>query len=231
MKSLFAISVLFFVASASVFAQADKKEVRDGNRKFRHNDFKNSEIQYRKALVKDSTSFAASYDLASALYMQKDYDGASKALGSIAEAAPESGHASDYAYNLGCTAIQQKDWDAAIKAFRTTLLEHPEDMDAKENYVYAKLMKQNQENQQNQDQNQNQDQDQNQNQDQNQDQDQNQNQDQNQDSKPQPQQQKVSPQQAQQMLKAIQAKEKETQDKVEKEKAARLETRQKEKNW
>ena len=36
---------------------------------------------------------------------------------------------------------------------------------------------------------------------------------------------------AQQMLKAIQAKEKETQDKVNKEKAAALQSRQKEKNW
>ena len=46
-----------------------------------------------------------------------------------------------------------------------------------------------------------------------------------------PQEQKISPQQAQQMLKAIQAKEKETQEKVGKEKAALLKSRQKEKNW
>ena len=42
---------------------------------------------------------------------------------------------------------------------------------------------------------------------------------------------KISPQQAQQMLKAIQAKEKETQDKVNKEKAEALKSRQKDKNW
>ena len=38
-------------------------------------------------------------------------------------------------------------------------------------------------------------------------------------------------QQAQQMLNAIQAREKETQDKVNKEKAAVLKSRQKDKNW
>ena len=42
---------------------------------------------------------------------------------------------------------------------------------------------------------------------------------------------KISPQAAQQMLQAIQAKEKETQDKVKKEKAAALKARQKDKNW
>ena len=41
----------------------------------------------------------------------------------------------------------------------------------------------------------------------------------------------ISPQQAQQILQAIQAKEKETQDKVNKEKADVLQSRQKDKNW
>ena len=225
--------ILAFAAiCTSLSAQADRREVRGGNRKFKAGDFKNSEIQYRKGLVKDSTSFAASYDLASSLYMQKDWQGASAALARVAEQAPEDPHFSDYSYNLGDIALQQKDWDGAIKAFRETLLRHPEDMDAKENYIYAKLMKQNEEQQQQQqqqDQNQQQDkQDQKQDQKQDRQQPQNQPQDQQQQS---PQEQKISPQQAQQMLKAIQAKEKETQDKVEKEKAAKMQTRQKEKNW
>ncbi|MBQ5486442.1 MAG: hypothetical protein IIT69_03225, partial [Bacteroidales bacterium] len=42
---------------------------------------------------------------------------------------------------------------------------------------------------------------------------------------------KISPQQAQQMLKAIQAREKETSDRVQKEKAALQKSRQKDKNW
>ena len=58
------------------------------------------------------------------------------------------------------------------------------------------------------------------------------NQDQNQDqNQQQGQQPKITPQAAQQMLQAIQAKEKETQDKVNKEKAKALNSRQKEKNW
>ena len=132
-------------------------------------------------------------------------------------------------------ALQKKDYAAAVEAFKQALLRRPDDLDAKENYIYAKKMLENQQNQdQNQDQNQQQNQDQNQdqqNQDQNQDQqNQNQNQDQQQ-QQPQPQEQQISPQQARQMLQAIQAKEKETQDKVNKEKAAVLKSRQKDKNW
>lgn len=97
-----------------------------------------------------------------------------------------------------------------------------------------------QDNHQNQDQQQNQDnqdnrdnqQDRNDNQ-QNQDQQNNQDQQDSQDGRngQQPQPVKISPQQAQQMLKAMQAKEKETQDKVNREKAEALKSRQKEKNW
>ena len=140
-------------------------------------------------------------------------------------------------------ALQKKDYQSAVMAFGQSLLLRPDDMDAKENYIYAKLMMKNQGGggqDQNQDQQQDQNQDQQQNQDQNQDQqnqDQNQNKDQqdqqqNQQPKPQPSGgQEISPQQAQQMLEAIQNMEKETQDKVKKEKAAALKSRQKEKNW
>ena len=41
----------------------------------------------------------------------------------------------------------------------------------------------------------------------------------------------ISPQQAQQLLQAIQEKEKQTQEKVDAQKAAALKSRQKEKNW
>lgn len=219
-----------FLSCLSLCAQADRSEVRAGNRQFRKGNWQKAEIDYRKALLKDSTSFAASYNLAGALYREENFEEAGKALEAVRDAAPLSVNAADYYYNQGNVAVQGKDWGAAVEAYRQSLLRNPGDMEAKENYAYAKLMLKNQENGgdgQNQDQNQNQDQTQ----DQNQDQNQNQNQDQNQGNQPQPQQGQISPQQAQQLLKAIQAREKETQEKVNKEKAAVMKSRQKEKNW
>ena len=240
MRKLIYTVLCLMLASACLFAQADKRDVRAGNRKFKKDNYKEAEIDYRKAVLKDSLSVAASYNLASSLYKQEDWDGAGKALEQVKDVAPAGEHAADWNYNSGDVALQKKDYAAAVKAFRESLLLNPDDLDAKENYIYAKKMLENQQNggggndqnqndqnQDNQDQNQNQDQDQNQNQDQDQNQDQ-QTQDQQQQ---QPQEQKISPQQAQQMLQAIQAKEKETQDKVKKEKAEALKSRQKDKNW
>lgn len=233
--------------SVAMSAQTDRKEVRSGNRQFRRENYKEAEISYRKALVKDSLSFAANYNLANVLYRGEHYDEAGKILETVREAAPASEYGADYFFNAGDIALAKKDYAAAVDAFKQSLLLNPGDLQAKENYIYARKMLENrqqngggQDNQQNQDDQQNQDnqdnqdnhQDRNDNQ-QNQDQQNNQDQQDSQDGRngQQPQPVKISPQQAQQMLKAMQAKEKETQDKVNREKAEALKSRQKEKNW
>lgn len=249
-------SVLAVLCAAQMFAQVDRHDVRAGNRKFKKEDWREADISYRKALVKDSTSVAANYNLANTAYRQKNYDEAGKLLDRIKESAPASSHVSDYWFNAGDVALAKKDYQAAVNAFKSALLENPSDLEAKENYIYAKKKLEDQQknggggqNDQNQNQNQNQNQDNQDNQDnkdqqndQNQQdkhddkdrnnaQNQNSNQGQNENGQSGQQPVKISPQQAQQMLKAIQAKEKETQDKVNREKAEALKSRQKEKNW
>ena len=240
MRKLIYILALLSI-SVAMSAQTDRKEVRSGNRQFRRENYKEAEISYRKALVKDSLSFAANYNLANVLYRGEHYDEAGKILETVREAAPASEYGADYFFNAGDIALAKKDYAAAVDAFKQSLLLNPGDLQAKENYIYARKMLENrqqngggQDNQQNQDNQDNQDnqQDRNDNQ-QNQDQQNNQDQQDSQDGRngQQPQPVKISPQQAQQMLKAMQAKEKETQDKVNREKAEALKSRQKEKNW
>lgn len=247
MRKLIYIFAFLFIPVA-VSAQIDRKEVRSGNRQFRREDYKAADISYRKALVKDSLSLAANYNLANVLYREEHYDEAGKALETVKNVAETSGYGADYNFNVGDVALARKDYAAAVEAFKKSLVLNPGDLQAKENYIYAKKMLENQQkngggggqdNQDNQDNQNNQDNQQNQD---NQDQQNDRNQDQqdNQDNqggqdKPQDGQGQqpvnISPQQAQQMLKAVQAKEKETQDKVNKEKAEALKSRQKEKNW
>lgn len=239
------ILILALASAVTVSAQTDRKEVRAGNKAFRKGDFRKSEIDYRKAVLKDSLSVAAQYNLASSLYRQDDYEGAQKALSSIAEtvsAVETVGTKADFYFNQGDVALAKKDYASAVKSFRQSLLLRPDDMDAKENYIYAKeMLRQSQDNQGGQDgdnsQNQDNQNNQNNNQDNNQQQN-NDNQQQNNQNQQNPQDQNnaaaegnISRQQARQMLNAIQAKEKETQDKVKKEKAEMLKSRQKEKNW
>ena len=235
MNRFFSIVLCVLLSGASLFAQEDKKDVRRGNKDYRKSNFKEAEIDYRKALLKDSTSFAATYDLANALYSQKDYEGAANTLEKLSKSAPESQYADRYFFNKGNVSLQKKDYKTAVDDFKQALLRDPGDLQAKESYIYAKKMLENQENgregdsnkdQQNQDQQQNQDRQQDQ-----QNQQPSDGQQDKQEGEGQEQQQQISVQQAQQILKAIQAKEKETQEKVEKAKAQNEKSRQKDKNW
>src|SRR5574344_1484065 len=163
------------------------------------------------------------------------------------------GNISKFFFNAGSNYLAQKQYDKAAEMFKQSLVRNPSDMMAKANYVYAKKMAQNQQhqnkdnnknNQNNKDQNKNNqhqnknqnknNQDKNQN---NQNQNQNQNNQNNQNNKNQQQPQgggqqpKMSQQNAQQMLQAIQDKENQTQQKVQKARAVAAKSKQKEKNW
>lgn len=253
MKKLLCILLLVPFTAAFLSARDDdRKDVRSGNRKFDKGEFKEAVVDYQKALLRDSSSFAAAYDLANSLYRMENFNEARAVLDTIAEQAPLSGHASDYYYNTGNVALSLKDYQAAVDAYRSALMENPGDLDAKENYIYARKKLEEQQNNQN---NQGQDNKDNQNNQNNQDKQDNQDNKENQDnrndggdnggnqnqqnddsSRPdsgeQPQSRpQISKQAAQQMLNAIMAKEKETQDKVKKEKAAVMQSKQREKNW
>ena len=133
-NSLLAILLLF--CSLSAFAQADRHDVRAGNRKYRQRQYKEAEIDYRKAMDKDSTSLTARYDLASSLYKQEDYEGAARTLmGAQTPLVP-----AQYYYNAGNAAAKMKDWRQAVNMYKMALLMDPSDMAAKENYVYARKM-------------------------------------------------------------------------------------------
>ncbi len=70
--------MLLVLTGTTAFSQTDKKEVRKGNRSFRKGEYAEADISYRKALLKDSTSIAANYNLANNLYRQEQFDEAGK---------------------------------------------------------------------------------------------------------------------------------------------------------
>ena len=234
-RTLAVLAALLVFSPAVLSAQSDRSEVRAGNRDFKKGQYREAEIDYKRALIADSASVTAKYNLGNALYKAESYNEAElyfKDLGDTLKNLSPS-RASDYFHNSGNLALKQKKYQEAVEAFKESLrLAYAQKMlkDQQQNQQSQNQQQQQQDqnqdqNQQNQDQNQNNDQQN----DQNQDQDQNQqNQDQQQQQQNQPQ---ISPQAAQQMLQAIEDKEKQTQDKVKKAKALKEKSKEKEKNW
>ena len=244
-KGMVAVLILMLASPVMLQAQSDRSEVRAGNREFKKGEFREAELDYKRALEEDSTSVTAKYNLGNALYKTESYSEAElylKGLGDSLKSVSAS-KASDCFYNSGNLALKQKKYQEAVDAYKESLRLEPDNFETKSNLAYAQKMlkeqQQQQQQQQNQQDNQNQ-QDQNQQQNQNQDQqdnrdqdnqqDQNRNQDQ-QDNQNQQNQPQITPQAAQQMLQAIEDKEKQTQDKVKKVKAQQQKSKEKEKNW
>ena len=193
-KTIFVILLLFGATAGDAYAQTDRKEVRKGNRFFKEGNYREAEVEYRKAIIKDSLSVAGNYNLANTLMMANDTANAELIYAKLGDTISKMQQdidwakgsvkvgkntlPSDYYHNLGNSYLSQKKYKEAVDAYKNALKRNPGDWQTRENYIYAKKKLEDQQsnggggnNQQNQDQNQ----DQNQNQNQNQNQDQNQN--------------------------------------------------------
>ena len=174
---IFALSLVDFTdASAQVY----RRENRRAGRAFAEGQYEKAIKHYDKALVSDGAdSLALLYNKAFVLHSDRrdstknaHLDSLSlKYLDEIANAVVGTEYEFDYHFNRGVIGMDMKDWQSAVDEFKKCLLLDPEDMKARENYIYAKEhLKKEQQQQQQQQQQQNQNQNQNQNQGQDQDQ-------------------------------------------------------------
>ncbi|HIT48473.1 MAG TPA: VWA domain-containing protein [Candidatus Coprenecus stercoripullorum] len=236
---ILALPLVLFL-SLPVYGQQDRHEVRKGNRNFDKENYREAEIDYRRALVEDSLSTAARYNMGNTLYRMERFNEAAlyyKDLGDTLKRLSAS-KASDFFHNSGNLSLKQKDYAGAVEAYKESLRLEPDNMETKSNLAYAqKLLEESQnqsrqggrDKQDSQQDDRNRDDSQEQQQD-NQDNHDNQDRQDNQD-RSDGQQPAISPQAARQMLQAIEDKEKDTQEKVKKAKAEKEKTREKEKNW
>ena len=149
---------LVLAASAGVqglYAQRypERRVLRAGNALYEQENYPEAEIRYRKA-QEQSPTYEGLFNLADALYKQKRYDEALNILKQISRDEVAGPHAPDAYYNLGNTYFQQKKLPEAAEAYKNALRRNPLDDEARYNLAYVlELMKQNQDNRQNQDQN------------------------------------------------------------------------------
>ena len=225
----FALVIIFvFAMAGALLAQTDRKGVRSGNRAYESGNIEQAEIDYRRALAADSSSVFARYNLGNVLHKRKNSEEAEKLVKPAIDSIDNTDIKSATFHNLGNYALDGKKYKEAIDYYKDALRLNPGDYETKSNLAYAQKMLKDEENDgggggQDNKEKENEDQNQDQNQDQNK-------QDPKQDEQNQPPP-KITPQDAQQMLQAIQDKENETQEKVNKEKAKLLKSKQREKNW
>lgn len=139
--------VLAMAGLAETSAQEYRRENRRGNRAFAKGDFDKAVGHYEKSLAKDTVNtLPLIYNMAYVLHSDRR-DSTKNALkdslairhlDKIAEKVKGTEYEYDYHFTKGVIAIDMKDWQKAVDEFKQCLLMDPEDMDARENYIYAK---------------------------------------------------------------------------------------------
>lgn len=224
--------MLLTIVSATSFGQKEKRYAREGNSMYKEGKYSDAEIEYKRALEKNPLATGVMYNLGNTLYKQNKPEEALKTVMPIVDSIKTSDEKSNLFHNIGNYNLSQKKYQEAVDAYKNSLRIRPYDKETKSNLAYAQKMLKNEQNKQNQ-QNQQNNQNDKDNKDKNKDNknDQNKNDQKKDDQSKQNQQPDINKQSAEQMLQALQNKENQTQDKVNKEKVKALVRNQPEKNW
>ena len=244
MKRLVWLCVGLWCAAAPLSAQKESGDVRRGNKAYENEKYVDAEVDYRKGLEQNNKSFSATFNLGNALYRQQKYPEAIEQFQAAAHLAGDDKQRVASAYhNIGNALLQSGEYAKSIEAYKQALRRNPTDDETRYNLVYAQQMlqqqQQQQQNQQDQQQQEQQDQQQQDQQQQNQDQQQNQQEqqdnqqdnDQQQNQNQQQNQQQMSQEQAEQILKALEQDERDTQEKVKEAQMRNAKRYKVEKDW
>lgn len=247
MRRVLLTSIIFMALGiVRLVAQEENSTIRSGNKKYKEKKYEEAEVLYKKAIDVNPDSYYASHNLGDALFRQKKYDEAVKEFKILTTKEKDKMRLAGLYYNLGNSYLFASKLDEAIDAYKSALRNNPKDMEAKYNLAYAQQQKKNggqgknDQNKDKKDQKDDQKQDQQNKNDQDQDkkdQQQQQQQDQKQDQQKQDQQKagqdknKISKEDAQRMLEAMQDDEKKTQEKVREQQKVKARSVRIEKEW
>lgn len=222
MKKL--ITLLFILLPfISLFAQQEKSYIKKGNDLYQQKKYDEAEANYRKAVNKKAQTIEGNFNLGDALFKQKKYSDAGEQFNKIADANNKNKNVVASAYhNLGNSYLENKKLEEGIEAYKKSLLINPKDDQTRYNLAYAQelLKKQQKQNKDNKNQDNNKQNNKNQEKknqkDQNKD---NKNSENNNQKSDQQQPDKLSKEDAERMLEALNNNEKQTQDKLKNKKA------------
>lgn len=233
-----AMLLLLLVFTYSVSAQESREYIRKGNKLYKKSEFAGSEGMYRRAQGQEKATPDADFNLGDALYKQGKYGEASNEYEKSVSTYTDRIKQAESYYNKGNAHLKDNKYKESIDAYINSLKLVPDNMQAKYNLAYAQdqLKKQEEQQKQQQDQNKDDQQKQQDKADQNKENknDQNQQDQQNQNDQQQQQDQQeqgtMSREDAKRLLDALAAYEKQTQEKVQRDKAAKAKVRVI-KNW
>lgn len=145
------VTVAFLlVGGTNAVAQTDRNLIRQGNRAFKSQKWAAAETQYRKAIFKNQKNPQAIYNLGCALMMQQKDSLAMVQFGNAAQLESNIFRRSKSYHNMGVVMQNHREYAQAIEYYKMALRCNPQDNETRYNLALCKkLLKNNQQNQNN----------------------------------------------------------------------------------
>lgn len=134
MKSLVIGMVM---VSFGLIAKAQSSQIREGNKLYKEGRYEEAVLQYEEALKKNPDDFTAIYNRSNALAKKGDKAGAMEGYEKIIQKGKDPRLVEKAYYDKGVLHQQQQQLDESISAWMEALKMDPEDKEARENLQKA----------------------------------------------------------------------------------------------
>ena len=135
-----AAMVVLFILLANIAQAQTNKYILQGNKLYEQQKYKEAAEDYAKAVAKDPNNTSGLFNLGNSLYQQQKFDDSRKVMTETAKKSKDKNGVAAANYNIGNTYMSQKKWEDAVNSYKQTLRNNPQDVDAKYNLSYASQM-------------------------------------------------------------------------------------------
>lgn len=142
LKYIFILIAIF--ASSAAFAQTDRQYIRNGNKLFHQQNYAKAEVEYRKAISKNPNNSQAIYNLGNALLMQQKDSAATSLFQKSGKIEKSKIRKAMSYHNIGLICQKHQMYGEAINAYKEALRNNPNDNETRYNLALCKKLLKNQ---------------------------------------------------------------------------------------
>ena len=141
--------IMTLVPFVNISAQKEARNVKEGNKQYVAQKFKEAQKFYEQGIADNSDSYSANFNLGNSLFRQKKYKEALEQYQKAATLTKEKKEIASAFHNVGNALMEEKNYEKSVEAYKNSLKANPKDDDTRYNLAVAQyLMKKQQEQQQ-----------------------------------------------------------------------------------
>lgn len=129
---------------ANVYAQSDRQFIRSGNKLYRSQNYAKAEAEYRKAIAQNGQNPQALYNLGCALMMQQKDSAAIVQYENAGKLESSKSRKAKIFHNIGVICQNHQMYGEAIEAYKESLRNNPDDNETRYNLALCKRQQKNQ---------------------------------------------------------------------------------------